>query len=78
MLDGKRDETVQKLSVAGIGTGIFYPIPAHQQKHILEMGLGGVSMPVSEQAAQEVISLPVHPLLSSADLEEIVDAVNGL
>lgn len=78
VLNGKRDQAIEKLTAAGIGTGIFYPIPAHQQKHIVEMGLGGVSMPISEQAAQEVISLPVHPLLSSPDLEEIVDAVNRL
>jgi dTDP-4-amino-4,6-dideoxygalactose transaminase len=76
--DGKRDEAVQKLTAAGIGTGIFYPIPAHRQKHIVEMGLGEVALPAAEQAAQEVVSLPVHPLLSSADLEEIVNAVNRL
>lgn len=78
VLHGRRDEVVQKLTAAGIGTGIFYPIPAHQQKHILEMGLGGMSMSIAEHAALEVISLPVHPLLSPADLEAIVNVVNGL
>ena len=73
-----RDEAVQQLNAAGVGTGIFYPIPAHRQQHIVQMGLGDVSMPVAEQLAREVISLPVHPLLSQADLDTIVSAVNQL
>ena len=73
-----RDEAVQQLNAAGVGTGIFYPIPAHRQRHIVRLGLGDVSMPVAEQLAREVISLPVHPLLSQADLDTIVSAVNQL
>jgi perosamine synthetase len=73
-----RDAAVQKLTDAGIGTGIFYPIPANRQQHLLDLGLGGESMPVAEQLSREVISLPVHPMLSSSDLEEIIAAVNSL
>ena len=42
------------------------------------MGLGEVALPVAERMAQEVISLPVHPQLSQADLEKIVAEVNRL
>jgi perosamine synthetase len=73
-----RDKAVQQLTEAGIGTGIFYPIPANRQKHLLELGVGGPTMPVAEQVAREVISLPVHPSLSQADLAAIVAAVNQL
>ncbi|MEP7199234.1 MAG: DegT/DnrJ/EryC1/StrS family aminotransferase [Chloroflexota bacterium] len=73
-----RDAAVQQLNDAGVGTGIFYPVPAHRQKHIVERGLGDVTMPVAEQLAREVISLPVHPSLSQADLEQIASAVNNL
>jgi len=73
-----RDDAVKQLNEAGIGTGIFYPIPAHQQQHVRAMGLGDAHMPVAEQLAREVISLPVHPLLSQDDLETIVNAVNTL
>src|SRR5205814_9974854 len=73
-----RDDAVQQLNAAGVGTGIFYPIPAHRQQHIVQMGLGDVCMPVAERLAQEVISLPVHPLLSQAELDTIVSAVNQL
>lgn len=73
-----RDDAVKQLNEAGVGTGIFYPVPAHRQKHIVAMGLGDVSMPVAERMADEVLSLPVHPSLAMADLEKIVDAVNRL
>jgi dTDP-4-amino-4,6-dideoxygalactose transaminase len=69
---------MKKLNDAGIGTGIFYPVPANKQKHLIEMGLGDVSLPVAEKLAKEVISLPVHPQLSPADLETIVAEVNKL
>ncbi len=76
--DSTRNAAVEQLTKAGIGTGIFYPIPANRQQHLIDMGLGGQSMPVAEQIAKEVISLPVHPQLSQQDLETIVTAVNAL
>lgn len=72
-----RDAAVEKLTAAGIGTGIYYPIPAHHQPHIKEV-VGEVSLPVAEQMAKEVISLPVHPQLSQEDLNTIVTEVNKL
>ena len=74
---GDRDAAVKKLADAGVGSGVFYPVPAHQQGYIIEK-LGKVNLPVAEQLAGEVISLPVHPLLSQADLETIVAEVNKL
>lgn len=73
-----RDEAVNQLNEMGVGTGIFYPIPAHRQQHIVALGLGDAHMPVAEQLAREVISLPVHPSLTQAELETIVNAVNAL
>jgi perosamine synthetase len=72
-----RDAAVAHLNEAGVGTGVFYPVPLHQQGYIREI-VGDVSLPVTERLAQEVISLPVHPQLSQADLEQIVTAVNAL
>lgn len=73
-----RDAAVKQLNDAGVGTGIFYPVPANRQVHLQAMGLGNVTLPVAEQLAREVISLPVHPQLSQADLETIVAEVNKL
>lgn len=72
-----RDQAIEKLTEAGIGTGIFYPVPAHQQEYIEEK-YGKQSLPVTEKLAKQVFSLPVHPQLSQADLEAIVEAVNRL
>lgn len=72
-----RDAAVERLREAGIGTGVFYPLPVHQQGYIREI-VGDVSLPVTERMAQEVISLPVHPLVSEDDLATIVAAVNEL
>jgi len=78
-LDGGRDRdaAVKKLGDAGVGTGIFYPVPAHQQQYMRDL-VGDYHLPVAEQLAKEVISLPVHPQLSQSDLETIVDEVNKL
>jgi perosamine synthetase len=79
LTDGRdRDTAATALNAAGVGTGIFYPVPAHQQAYLREMGLGEVSMPVAEKMAHEVLSIPVHPLLSESDLETIVREVNKL
>jgi dTDP-4-amino-4,6-dideoxygalactose transaminase len=75
---GRRDVAAQQLNTAGVGTGIFYPIPASHQQPLLKMGYGNLSFPVAEKMAQEVLSLPVHPLLSQQDLEKIVTEVNRL
>ena len=73
-----RDAAVKQLNDAGVGTGIFYPVPANKQAHLAEMGLDDVSLPVAERLAQEVLSLPVHPQLSQADLQKIAFEVNRL
>ncbi len=72
-----RDAAVRQLNEAGVGTGIFYPVPVHQHDYMRDV-VGDVSLPVAERMAKEVLSLPVHPGLSRADLERIVEAVNGL
>jgi dTDP-4-amino-4,6-dideoxygalactose transaminase len=74
----ERDAAVKQLSDAGVGSGIFYPVPANKQAHLVEMGLGDIALPVAEKLATEVISLPVHPQLSPTDLETIVTEVNKL
>ncbi len=73
-----RDAAVKQLNDAGVGTGIFYPVPANRQAHLAALGLRYQSLPVAEQLAREVISLPVHPGLSPEDLAKIVLEVNKL
>lgn len=60
-----RVETMDSLSRAGIGTGIHYPIPLHLQKAYGHLGYVSGDFPVAEQAASEVLSLPMFPGLSA-------------
>jgi perosamine synthetase len=70
-----RDEAVERLNDAGIGSGIFYPNPAHTIDHVKRVA-GLWNLPVTEHLSKEVISLPVHPALSNDDLDRIVNEVN--
>jgi dTDP-4-amino-4,6-dideoxygalactose transaminase len=74
--DGRRDGLRDFLQERGIGSEVYYPVPIHQQTFYLHDLGYNVSMPESERAAREVLSLPVHPALSQADLEAITTAVN--
>ena len=58
----------------GIGTGIYYPVPVHR----LAPFRADIDLPETERAARECLSLPVHPSVTAADLERIVNAVNAL
>jgi dTDP-4-amino-4,6-dideoxygalactose transaminase len=72
-----RDDLVKKLTAAGIGTGIYYPIPIHMQPFYLAMGFNE-SYPVSEQLSKEVISLPVHPSVTTKDIDYIANTLRGI
>ncbi|EMA45360.1 DegT/DnrJ/EryC1/StrS family aminotransferase [Halococcus saccharolyticus] len=67
-----RDALRAHLDDEGIGTGIYYPTPIHEQPAYDEVTC---DVPVTERAAEEVLSLPVHPNLSASDLETIMTAV---
>jgi perosamine synthetase len=76
IVDGRRDALLEHLKECGVGTGVYYPIPIHQQTfYTQELGYS-LHLPESECAAAEVLSLPVHPALSQDDLGAIVTAVN--
>ena len=62
---------------AGIQSGIHYPIPIHLQPAHADLGYTAGSFPNAEQAANEVLALPVHPELSEAQLLEVCAALEG-
>ena len=76
VLDGRRDDLLEALTEQGIGAGVYYPVPVHQQRVYRDMDYNQ-RLPESERAAREVLSLPVHPSLTGDDLHAIVAAVNG-
>ena len=74
---GDRDAFARALNERGVGTGVHYPRPIHQQPVYQEMGFT-LSLPVAEQAAREVLCLPIHPALSDDDLATIAREVTEL
>jgi dTDP-4-amino-4,6-dideoxygalactose transaminase len=59
----RRDEALAILRDAGIGAGIHYPIPVHLQKAYAELGCRAGDLPVTENLANEFLSLPIYPEL---------------
>ncbi len=72
----RRDELRQALQEEGISSGVYYPIPLPMQPIFQELGYGPGSFPEAEQAASEVISLPVHQYMSADDVERIVAVID--
>ena len=70
-----RDALQDFLNTYGIGTQIHYPIPLHKQPALSAL-YEGQSMPVTEQLAEEELSLPISPSLSDDDVSYIIDALN--
>ena len=73
----RREGIVEGLKARDIGSMIYYPVPVHQQRPYRDLGYRQ-TLAQAEYAAQEVLSLPVHPSLDTRDLEAIASAVNEL
>lgn len=66
-----RDRLQAALRGEGIESAVFYPTPIHRQPLYLRLGYGDLHLPVAERLCEEVLSLPVHPALTPADIEHI-------
>ena len=71
----RRDALRAHLAAREIETGIHYPVPIHRQPAWLRAFGETPSLPRAEQAAREMLSLPMHPDLRDAEVERVVDAV---
>ncbi|MDN5796756.1 MAG: DegT/DnrJ/EryC1/StrS family aminotransferase [Intrasporangium sp.] len=72
-----RDRALAALHAAGIGAGIHYPVPVHLTRAFAGLGGGVGAHPVAEAAAGQILSLPLHPHLTSAQQERVVDVLRG-
>ena len=70
-----RDGLQAALQAEGIQTGIHYPVPAHLQPAYADLGYGRGDFPRSEAAAEQVLSLPLYPELSSEAAADVAEAV---
>ena len=71
-----RDEVRKRLAEAGVASGVYYPIPLHRQP-VFEKEFGGVKLPAAEAAAREVLSLPIYPQLSAAQVAHVGTALRA-
>ncbi len=71
-----RPEVVAQLQQAGIATAVHYPVPVHLQPAY--SGDGSARLPISELAASEILSIPVHPAIDDSDRQRIADAFRNL
>lgn len=67
-----RDQFQNDLAQAGIGTGIHYPVPLHQQKAYTHLGYQTGDFPITELLAPKIVSLPMFPQMTSEQLQRVV------
>jgi dTDP-4-amino-4,6-dideoxygalactose transaminase len=77
--DGRRDALQRHLRQHGVPSAVYYPLPVHQQPAYEYLGYQLGQFPVAEQLCQQVLSLPVHPGLTVAQVAYISDKlITGL
>ncbi len=70
-----RDDLRAFLTSKGVGTEIYYPLPMHLQNCYRDLGYHKGAFPVSERAAEEVLSLPIYAELTEAQQQYVVDSI---
>lgn len=73
----RRDALQEHLAARGVGSGVFYPIPLHRQPVFAETPGAATPRPESERASREVLSLPMFPELTDAEVDRVCEAVHG-
>lgn len=73
----ERDRVLAELNAAGVGAGIHYPYPVHLTGAYAHLGLGPGTAPVAEAAAGEILSLPMHPHLTEAMQDRVVEVLRA-
>lgn len=71
----QREEFCKNMQQLGIPTAVHYPVPLTKQPLLQGMECAKIHLPHTEQAAAEVVSLPMHPYLTRAEIEQVSEAV---
>lgn len=71
----RRDEVLRRARDEGVGASIHYPVPVHLTPAMAALGYAPGSLPVSEQAAGEILSLPIFPGITPEQQEQVAAVV---
>ena len=75
---GDRDRVRAALAEAGVGTAIHYPAPVHRQDAYARLPVGPGGLPVTEQIAGEILSLPIYPELADEQVAHVIEALRAM
>ena len=73
----ERDALRTHLASLGVATGVHYPAPVHLTSAYRDLGYQSGSFPVSERAAQEIVSLPMYAELTDEQIDRVAEAVHS-
>lgn len=71
----QRDKVRERLTAAGIGCAVYYPLPLHLQECFASLGHAAGDFPEAERAAKESLALPIYPELSADQIREVAAGV---
>ena len=72
----ERDALRERLRAAGIGTGVHYPVPVHLQPAYRDRcAVGPSDLGLTERAARQILSLPMYPQLSDAEVDQVISEI---
>jgi dTDP-4-amino-4,6-dideoxygalactose transaminase len=75
---GQRDALSAYLAERQIGCAIHYPVPVHRQRGYAEhVTLPAAGLPVTERVCRQILSLPLYPELTDADVERVIATMRG-
>jgi dTDP-4-amino-4,6-dideoxygalactose transaminase len=72
-----RDRMIRHLTEVGVGTGIHYPVPLHLQRAYAGLGYTPEDFPVSVRVAKEILSLPMFPQLTPAQMARVASQIQS-
>ena len=73
----RRNELRAELTERGIGSEVYYPLPLHLQDSLRHLGYKAGDFPAAEEAAAEVLALPIYPELREDEVETVVEAIRS-
>jgi len=73
----ERERVMDELAAQGIQSGIHYPVPIHLQPAYQDLGLPAGTFPRTEAAATTILSLPMFPEITRAQVERVVAALRA-